>query len=211
MRQGWTLDRTKGKAGLALIGLALLLASKPAQAENWSLPDSRLGIRTAPILLLSRTDVQRDLGFSDEQALSVQRAIHDLRARAAALKGQPDAEAIAARRAIDEAQQHWLDNQLDDQQQARLFQIDLQWEGPSAVITRPWLASQLELSEDQRQSLSQAVARQETQRNASEANSLDEHSGEQDLAEAVLAILSSEQREGWKELLGEPIQFQSAD
>lgn len=191
------------------MSLALLLASKPAQAEEWSLPDSRLGVRTAPILLLSRDDVQRDLGFSAEQARSVQRAIHDLRARATALKGQPDAEAIAARRAIDEAQQRWLDNQLDDQQQARLFQIDLQWEGPSAVITRPWLASRLELSDDQRQSLSQALARQETRRNSSEASPVNGHPDEHTLAEAVLAILSDEQSESWRELLGEPIHFQT--
>ena len=67
------------------------------------LPDERLGVRTAPLLLLSRPDVCADLGLSARQVDDAEAAISDLYVRAAALKGQVGQPAVAARKAIDEA------------------------------------------------------------------------------------------------------------
>lgn len=33
----------------------------------WQLPDDRMGVRTAPILLLSRDDVATDIGLTTDQ------------------------------------------------------------------------------------------------------------------------------------------------
>lgn len=210
MRHGLTRFRACQARTAVVLGVGILASALgPCRADEWILPDSRLGVRTAPILLLSRPDVQADLKLTTSQVLSAQRAIRSLYERAAALKGQPDSEVIAARRAIDEAQQRWLDAQINDDQRARLFQIDLQWEGPSAVISRPWLATHLGLSTDQRQALSQAVARLETQRNSSTPGQAGGPPDEQALAEEVLSILTPEQRRNWKELLGRPLAIQA--
>lgn len=203
MRHGSTRPRPSTATTFPLLALALC-APGLAEAGEWVLPDSGLGVRTAPILLLSRADVQADLGLSTEQILSAQRAIRDLRSRASALKGLPDAEAIAARRAIDEAQQRWLEQQLNDDQRARLLQVDLQWEGPAAVITRPWLAEHLGLSDDQRRALSQAVARRDSMRVAPTADTPTDAPDERPLAREVLATLNAEQQQAWKALLGQP-------
>ncbi len=203
MRQGPTLSRVPLALAVVMLGTGFLAAET---AEEWVLPDSRLGVRTAPILLLSRPDIQNDLKLSTEQVLSTRRAIRDLYNRAASLKGLPDAEAITARRSIDEAQQRWLETQLNDEQRARLFQVDLQWEGPSAVITRPWLATRLGLSAEQRQALSQAVAHFDPRQHPASGGPPDERP----LAQQVLATLTPEQRQQWKALLGHPLAIQTA-
>ncbi len=198
MRQGWTLS-----AGLVL--LVWLMMVSPSRAEGWILPDSRLGVRTAPILLLTRPDVQTDLKLSTEQIHSSRRVIDGLYDQASALKGKPDGEVIAARRMIDEAQQRWLESQLTDPQRARLLQLDLQWEGPSAVVSRSWVTNWIGLSPEQRQTIIDAVR---SHHSASAEGGLSAQ--EKALTEQVLAILNTEQRERWRGLLGQPFEIQSA-
>src|SRR4029079_250908 len=91
------------RAAYALLVLLTLIPARAPGAEPPPLPDSRLGVRTAPLLLLSRPDVQADLGLTPEQTSSAQRTITALYVQATALKGRPDAEVLAARRAIDGA------------------------------------------------------------------------------------------------------------
>ena len=92
-----------------------------------------MGIRTAPILLLSRPDVQADLKLEETKVTSVQKLIEELTQRGQALRGQTGATAVAGRKAIDDAQREWLTTNLSEEQLTRLTQIDLQWEGPSAA------------------------------------------------------------------------------
>src|SRR5262249_17834855 len=75
---------------------------------------------------------------------------HDFYARASTIKGKTGPEAVAARGEIDRAMQQWIDRQLSAEQRTRLLQIDLQWEGSSALISRPALAESLALTPDQR-------------------------------------------------------------
>ncbi len=190
--------------------LALLLASLavfPAvsTAGPPPLPDSRLGVRTAPLLLLSRPDVREDLRLTEAQAASAEQAITDLYLRAAELKGKPDAEVIAARRAIDEAQQTWIDTNLSVNQRARLVQIDLQWEGPTALLSRPIVAESIALTPDQRHTLAQAIA----ERNAQRAQGKTRPEDERALAATALSILNDEQKIRWKAMLGHPFQVQT--
>src|SRR3954452_22377914 len=122
MRQGTTPIRP---AFWGVI-LALMPTFTLAAEDEAPLPDSRLGYRTAPLLLLSRPDIRADLGLNADQAASAQKAIRSMYLQAAALKGRPNTEAtIRARRAIDEQMQGWLDSRLTPEQKARLIQIDL--------------------------------------------------------------------------------------
>jgi len=203
MRHGPTLPLV---AACVSIVLLVPVPASAAAGEGQPLPDSRLGLRTAPLLLLSRPDVREDLGLTSEQTLSVERTITALYVQATALKGQTDDSALAARRAIDEAQRRWLQTQLTPEQQARLAQIDLQWEGPSALLTRPVIAETLGLTAEQRQVLSAAIAR----RNHLRAQGQGRPQDERQLAEQTLATLSAEQRQRWRAMLGRPFTLRVA-
>jgi hypothetical protein len=109
-------------------------------------------------------------------------------------------EAIAGRRTIDEAQQRWLESWLSDEQRSRLIQIDLQWEGPSALISRPIVADSLGLSDSQRALLTQALA----ERNQKRAQGQPPPQSDRRLAEKALQVLTEPQRERWKAMLGRP-------
>jgi hypothetical protein len=130
------------------------------------------------------------------QVASLERALAGVYARAEALRGKPNTpEVIASRQAIDEAQRHWLSTELNAVQQARLIQIDLQWEGPAALATRPRLAEELALSPGQIRTLRTVV---------SEYRQADPSESQRRLTEHVLAVLKPEQRDRWKAMLGRP-------
>jgi hypothetical protein len=157
-------------------------------------------------VLLSRPDVRAELSLDARQAASADQTLAELHARAGSLKGKKGPEVVAARRAIDDAQEHWLETQLKPEQRARLGQIDLQWEGPSALVTRPALAESLHLSPDQRTKLARLVTEHE-KRQAAQA---DPHAGQRALAQQTLAVLSNEQQAAWKTMLGRPFTPQVA-
>lgn len=124
----------------------------------WQLPDDRIGVRTAPLLLLSRDDVASDLNLSAAQRSKAWEMIADLGRRAAELKGRNDKDTLVLRRQIDQAQLEWLARELTPEQNARLVQIDLQWEGPSALVSRPHVASALHLTETQKEKIGGVLA-----------------------------------------------------
>jgi hypothetical protein len=169
-------------------------------ADEDILPDSRLGVRTAPLLLLSRPDVCADLRLDPGQTTDAEAMRRTLYAKARALKGTTGEAAVSARRAIDEQQNRWLETHLSEGQRRRLAQVDLQWEGPAALVSRPALAETLGLSRAQREALRQAIA-ESRQRPTNGAAS---RSGEKALARRTLEVLTTAQRDRWRLLLGEP-------
>src|SRR5262249_39724786 len=132
------------------------------RAGEWALPDARLGVRTAPLLLLSRPDVQVELRLEPAQIAQARGTIEELTRRAVTLKGKSGPAVVAERREIDEAQVDWLGRNLTGNQLIRLRQIELQWEGPSAMLSRPSVAEHLRLTAEQRQLLARMIS----QRNA---------------------------------------------
>lgn len=200
MRQGTTVI-----ASALLLGLAL--APWPARGDSGSLPDSRLGVRTAPLLLLSRPDVQADLQMSRTQVDEAKAALDDLRAKAAGLRGvQGEQAIIEARRAIDEQQRQWIETHLSETQRKRIVQIDLQWEGPSALVSRPVVAVMLDLTPDQLATLKKAVKELAQSRSRGEAMG----EAEVELSRQTLATLSEAQKLRWKAMLGHPFRPQLA-
>ena len=192
-------------AVLLTIGLSAACLAGPEPSPSTSqgsapLPDDRLGVRTAPILLLSRPDVRADLGLNPRLAEEAEMALSDLYVRAAALKGKSGAQAVAARQAIDDAQRRWFQSELTLQQRNRLVQIDLQWEGPSALVSRPVVADTLDLSPDQRAALADAVKKRREARSRPGPAQADEPA----LTRQALAVLTPSQRELWRSMLGQP-------
>ena len=207
MRHG-TTRVTVSAALLILLGGGMAAGraqsgSPPTPAASTAvpvLPDDRLGIRTVPLLLLTRSDVRADLALDERQTAEAFRAVADLHARAAALKGRPDHEVIAARKVVDEAQRAWIDTHLTTDQRDRLIQVDLQWEGPSALTSRPVVADTLVLTLEQRAMIRKAVAEHLAARARGTASPADEKA----LTLTVLNVLSPGQRERWRAMMGRP-------
>ena len=97
MRHGWTVFRTLIVLGLALGGFA-------RHAHAGEPTDDRLGIRTTPLLLLTRADVQKDLGLSPQQGEQCKHAALAFYDRAVRLRGRKDAARSRAKgdRSADE-------------------------------------------------------------------------------------------------------------
>ena len=168
----------------------------PDQRQPWVLPDDRLGVPTAPLLLLTRPEIRADLKLTPDQSASAARALRDLMSQAARLRDQPNGpELVAARRTIDVAQQTWISTQLSKEQQARLVQLDLQWEGPAALVRRPVVAETLGLSGEQRQRLQQLLVT-----SASSAPT-------PEVARQALEVLRPEQSIRYRSMLGPPLAF----
>jgi hypothetical protein len=192
-----------------LLGLPFLLGSlvhgqsDPATA---SLPDDRLGIRSAPLLLLSRPDVRADLELSPAQAEKAERAVTDLYLRASTLKGKAGGQALAERKRIDDAQRDWIATNLTPKQCVRLDQVDMQWEGPSALVSRISVTTTVGLSPDQVQALKQAVAKRNDARAGGRYTADDERA----LARQARSILTPQQWTTWLAMLGRPFAPQIA-
>jgi hypothetical protein len=176
---------------------ALGLASPP------QLSDDRLGVRTAPLLLLSRPDVRAELRLDAAQSAEADKALAELYEQALALKGHRGPDADNRKRAIDLAGEQWLESKLSETQRKRFSQIELQWEGPSALIHRPMISEALGLSAEQRARLSEAIAVRDRQRDVG----ADLWECERRLFEQARALLTSEQRQRWRAMLGPPFAF----
>jgi len=196
MRHGWTVVQA-----LVVLGVGLLQFTDFARGAEPL--DDRLGIRTAPIFLLTRSDVQADLKIDPKLAAACQRVAASLRHKASALKGSKVPAMVGARRAIDEEMSQWLITNLSAEQLDRLDQIDLQWEGPAAMITRPFYDESLGLKREQREMLTGYLTEAKTHR----ANGTWTYDDHHELTRKALTILTEQQRHLWVRILGQPCQF----
>ncbi len=177
------------------------VARAPATADGEAMvQDDHLGQRVARLLLLGRPDVRDDLKLTPEQSTSAHRAIDDLYRRALASRNLKGDEALAARRAVDDAQERWIEGELTGEQRGRLDQIDLQWEGPPALISRPAIASALGLKSEQRAVLKEAVHRRLALRDQFGMRGSDDRA----LSHECLAVLDANQRALYLAMLGPP-------
>ena len=199
--QGRFVRRQFMAAGLAFALLAMAIGR--ASSAEWVLPDDRLGIRTAPLLLLSRPDVQADLKLERSQVLGAQNQISELTRRALALRGKTGTAVVADRRAIDEAQLEWLGKNLTGNQLERLWQIELQWEGASALLGRPMVVEYLRLTPEQQHALAAIIADRNSLRSKGRFTQADD----QAFNRKASVVLSKSQQELLTKLLGAPFPF----
>jgi hypothetical protein len=196
MRHGLTVAGALVACGVALAGFAQV-------ARGGEPLDDRLGIRTVPIYLLMRSDVQVDLKLDPNQVAESVRAASALHAKALSLRGKVGAGIVAARRAVDEDQSQWLSTHLTGPQLERLGQIDLQWEGAGAMLNRPIVAEYLGLTPDQHEKVARIVAAGREQR-ARAPWTFAEHV---DLTRKAISVLSEKQKDLWIHVLGPPCRF----
>ena len=193
----------QGPTPAVLVALLSLAGSVALGASDEPpLPDSRIGLRTAPLLLLSRPDIRADLELTPEQSESSARAIRSFYVQAHALRGKGNSpETIRERRAVDDEAAGWIHSRLSPEQKTRLAQLDLQWEGPSALVSRAVVVQALNLSSEQISTMRNAVALRNQLRDNGQADA------DARLLQAALTCLSDSQREAWKGLLGKRLAF----
>lgn len=177
-----------------IVWIGLLRVGAFGGGDDPALPDSRLGVRTAQILLLTRADVQADVGLAVEQRAALRQKVGELHGRALALRGKSGAEAGAERRSIDLEQDAWLSEHLNDEQRRRLREIDLQWEGPGCLVSRTWVSAELGLDAGQQSRIRAVLGEAPRAR----ALTIEQRSAR------VLAELTPEQQARWRALLGRP-------
>ncbi len=196
MRHGVTGVR----AGL-LMGVAVLALTRDARSAEPL--DDRLGVRSAPIFLLTRADIQKDLGVEAAQIAEIQREAAELDRKARALKGSKASGVVAARRVIDNESSQWLVVHLTPKQRERLAQIELQWEGPAALLSRPLLVEYLNLTPDQQEKVARCISDARAQRPPGPWD----YDGHVALTRQAIALFSDKQKEQWINLLGPPCRF----
>jgi hypothetical protein len=196
MRYGKTTARAIVALGLALVALS-------GAAPGGEALDDRLGIRTVTLFLLLRADVQADLGLDSKQIAHCNRAARAFYERATKVRGRTGHGAEQARKEIDDQELRWLQAVLTPDQRARLEQIDLQWEGAGAMLSRPLLDESLELSPEQKQKVIQIVKAARAER-GSGTWSYEQHT---ELTRQAIAVLNDRQKELWIHLLGHACRF----
>jgi hypothetical protein len=122
------------------------------------------------------------------------------------LKGKRGPAIVAARREVDTEMSEWLSSHLTPEQLGRLEQIDLQWEGASAMRSRPLLDESLNLTPDQQQKVDQCISATKMKRKQGSWTFEDHVS----LSRQAIAILDERQRNLWIHLLGPPCPFMIA-
>ena len=180
-------------------GAVLPIPGDAPDGTPWRLPDEALGARMAPILLLSRPDVQQALEMGPDQVASARASIVELSSRAASLRGRSGADVVASRREVDDSARRWLDENLSADQLGRLGQIELQWEGAAALLSRPTIAASLGLTDEQRSKISESLSRP-----------ADPGEGPVDAHRRrhrdAASILNEDQRLRWLAMLGPPFE-----
>jgi hypothetical protein len=198
MRQGLTMT------GAGFVLAVLLLGAGPdGQAGNdaaWL--DDRFGTRIAPIWLLMRPDVQGDLQLDQRQIADAKDKLGRLLERLLPLRGKKGSEVDAQRRAIDDDMAQWFRKALSEKQFLRLTQIDLQWEGVSA-LHRMAVGAHLDLSGEQSSKLEHLISERDERR----ASGLLTPVESENFSRRMLEVLSPAQRTQWDQLLGPPCHF----
>lgn len=188
-----------GVLRLILVSCIYLGCARTSLAQELKVSESRRGIRTAPILLLCRPEIQKELALPPKTASEARALAIALQRKATAVQGKTGPGVRLERRSIDLEQTEWLNKTLTAQQLDRLLQLDLQWEGVGAFVSRPMIAEYLNISPKQSETIERIYKSHGKQRTSQ---------AESDQVQArILSLLSEQQRDQWNALLGKPFRF----
>jgi hypothetical protein len=184
--------------------VAAVLFASPKAARCSEPLDDRLGVPTVPIFLLLRSDIQKDLELEPAQVAEVNRAAAVLQTKALSLKGKKGPGLLAARKEIDAEERNWMNTHLNPKQRERLAQVDLQWEGASALVNRPIVAEFLGINSEKQTEVARVVSEGAAIRARAGRLTYEEHI---EVTRKAIALLSEKQRQQWAHVLGPPCRF----
>ncbi len=200
MRHGLTIVPAGMVLVVALLGAGGGPENPPAADVAWQ--DEYFGTPIAPIWLLVRPDVQRDLQLNPRQIAGARDLLARLLERGLNAKKKSADAARAEKLAIDEEMAAWLSHELAQAQFARLAQIKFQWEGASA-LRRTVVAAYLVLGDPQRFQIEHLLSERDKKR----ARRILAPGEFDKLSRQALDVLTPIQKEKWTEVLGPPCRF----
>jgi Spy/CpxP family protein refolding chaperone len=165
--------------------------------------------------LLRRPEVQTELKITDEQKPKIETMLEQLREeRQGLFQDLRDASAEERQKIMDKMyadESKRVNAILNPDQQKRFRQISLQQEGPTAAA-RADVADELKLTDEQKKKVRELlVAQQEKQRELREAAGGDFQAIREKMEalrketnDKVTALLTDEQKNKWKEMVGTP-------
>lgn len=176
----------------------------------WAQPQRGQGTRGMGVLLLGQKSVQDELKLSDEQKDKIKEFSAKAIEKFQGLRDLSQEERQAKGREIAEEAQKFVKETLKPEQAKRLHQIGLQQAGLLAFAD-PEVAKGLNLTDEQKDKLKTIGedARKEMQDLRQSGASREEmatkmREARQKNAEKAAGVLTSEQKDKWKEMTGEP-------
>lgn len=206
-----------GIAAMALTSVAL--AQQPERPRREGQPGFGFGGRmmggNIRMMLLMREDVQKELNLSQTQKAKLEQMRQEMMQAMQQLRDLPPEQRREQRQALQ--QRYDPTSVLTDAQRKRLRELELQWQGPSALLD-PEIARQVGLTEEQQAKIRGIIQESfQAMRERFQPGQPPEQSGDrmQEIQRAreqtekkILEVLTPAQRERWQQLLGKPFEFQ---
>jgi len=171
--------------------------------------------------LLMMPEVQREIGLTQQQLQQIQQLMMQQREQMREMMQQMGAATPEQRQQLmQQAMRGWEEEMgkiLQPNQKARLRELQLQAEGASALM-RPDVAKELNLTDEQKGKINN-IMQQYRQRQAQlwqpggdpnadrQARFQQMQQLRQQMDKELLEVLTPEQQEQWKKMLGKPFQF----
>lgn len=171
--------------------------------------------------LLMMPEVQKELNITEQQMQQIQQLMIQQREQMQPLMQQMrDATPEQRQKLMEQAMQKWdeaLGKVLQPAQRARLRELQLQAQGASA-LARPDVAKELNLSEEQRKKIGDILAQYGQKQmqlwQQGRGPNVDRQAMMQQMQQLrqqmdkeLLAVLTAQQQEQWKKMLGKPFEF----
>jgi len=170
------------------------------------------------LILLNDANVQRELKMSEAQitAFAAMRTANSIKLNAGLSQEEQRNNVRKQMQVLDEATEKYLKESLRPEQTKRLTQLAVQWDNFKAFSNLE-VQGRLKLSEEQKDKIKQIAIelgkrQQEIRAQVKDGNKQNEKATELS-AEYVatgVALLTDEQKEIWKDLIGQPFDLDSA-
>ncbi|GBC90668.1 MAG: hypothetical protein N2045_10225 [Fimbriimonadales bacterium] len=205
---------------LAVAATATVQAQRRGEGQARPQPQAgqqeRLGLRMMQGrgiagMLLMRPDVQRELNLTEQQKAKINEMQQAMRVAMQELRNLPPDQ---RRQRMEEIRQkNDPTTVLTDAQKKRLRELELQWQGPMALMN-PEIAREVGLTQEQQSKIQgilqeqfQAM-RERFQQGGGQPDPQAFEKARQELENKILAVLTPAQREKWNQMLGKPFQFE---
>ncbi len=217
-----------GHGGGRLPWLAAKVAANAPATPQPGVPEEagrQITQALGPAFVVFRDKVQEDLNLSDEQKQKLQKRLQDTVPDAMQFfqklgDMKPEEREKALQTYRQKAQENltaFLKETLKDEQLKRLRQLELQQEGPFALLARPDLGKELKITQEQRQQF-MAVVQEMQAKIEPLVKEVQSGGNPQEIGPKIMkvrkehegrieAILSDAQQKHWKTMLGKPLDF----
>lgn len=162
-------------------------------------------------MLLMRPDVQKELHLTEQQKAKINEMQQAMRLAREELRNLPSDQ---RRQRMQELRQKNDPQQvLTDAQKKRLHELELQWQGPIALMN-PEIAREVGLTQEQQSKIQGIMMEQfqsmrgQFQQGGGQQNMQALQQAREEVEKKVLAVLTPSQREKWNQMLGKPFEFE---